>query len=101
MAKKPEPKKAEQKDKNFSIDILKEMKSSALAIRRKLDDISVYSVQNVMEQYYVLVDQFAQGHEHFMSPEQCQIAKHDFEYFILLIDLAIHHSDTYNQSREP
>jgi hypothetical protein len=36
-----------------------------------------------------------------MSPEQCQIAKHDFEYFILLIDLAIHYSETRDQKREP
>jgi hypothetical protein len=60
------------------------MKSPALAIRRTLDDTSVYSVQNVTEQYYVLVDQFFQAHDDFISPEQCSAAKHDFEYFILL-----------------
>ena len=98
---KRNPKNAEQKEMSISIDDLKEMKSSALAIRRKLDDTSIYSIQNVMEQYYVLVDQFAQGHEQFMSPEQCQIAKHDFEYFIMLIDLAIHYSETRDQNREP
>ena len=75
MVKKRNPKKAEQKEKTVSIDDLKEMKSSALAIRRKLDDTSIYNVQNVMEQYYVLVDQFAQAHEHFMSPEQCQMSE--------------------------
>ena len=100
MAKKPEPKKAEQKEMSVSIDALKEMKSSALAIRRELDDTTIYSVQNVMEQYYVLVDQFAQAHEHFISPEQCRVAKHDFEYFMLLIDLAIHHSETRDQNQD-
>jgi hypothetical protein len=101
MVKKCNPTKAEYKEMSVSIDDPKEMKSSALAMRRKLDDTSIYSVQNVMEKLYVLVDQFAQGHEHFMTPEQCQMAKHDFEYFILLLDLAIHYSEKRDQSQEP
>jgi hypothetical protein len=101
MVKKHNPEKTEQKEMSVSVDTLKEMKSSALSLRRELDDTTIYNVQNVMEKLYVLVDQFAQGYEHFMSPEQCQIAKHDFEYFILLIDLAIHYSETRDQNREP
>jgi hypothetical protein len=51
MVKKCNPTKAEYKEMSVSIDDPKEMKSSALAMRRKLDDTSIYSVQNVMEQY--------------------------------------------------
>lgn len=94
MAKKRDPQKAEQKDKCVSVNDLKEMKSSALSIRRKLDDTTIFRVQNVMEEYYALVDRFYQAHEHLMSLQQCRTAKHDFEYFVLLLDLAIHYSAT-------
>ena len=38
MAEKRDPKKVEQKEKSISIDDLKEMKSSALSLPRKLDE---------------------------------------------------------------
>ena len=81
MVKKRDPEKAEQKDKSMSVDDLKEMKSSALAIPRKLDDARFDNIPNVLEESHVLVDRFYQANKHRMTPEQCELAKHDFEYF--------------------
>ena len=49
MAKKHNPKKAEQKEKSMSVDELKEMKSIALAIPMKLENASFDNMQNVLE----------------------------------------------------
>ena len=89
MVKKRNPKKAEQEDKSISVDELKAMKSSALAIPRKLDDARFDNIPNVLEESHVLVDRFYHANKHLMSPQQCELAKHDFEYFIWMIDLAI------------
>ena len=92
MTEKRDPKKVDQKEKSISIDDLKEMKSSALSIPRKLDDTRFDNIPNVIEESHALVDRFYQANKHRMTPEQCAVAKHDFEYFKRLLDLAIHYS---------
>ena len=39
------------------------------------------NVPNVIEECHALVDRFYQANKHRMTPEQCMVAKHDFEYF--------------------
>ena len=45
-----------------------------------------------MQKYTALVDRFYKANENFMAPGQYMAAKQDAEYFIRLLDLAIHHS---------
>ena len=90
MAKTGKPKKAEQKERGVSIDDLREMKSYALTIPRKLDDARFDNMPNVIEESQALVDRFYQSNKHLMSPQQYAFAKHNFEYFLWLLDLAIH-----------
>ena len=90
MAKTGKPKKAEQKEKDVSVDDLREMKSYALTIPRKLDDARFDNMPNVIEESHALVDRFYQSNKHLMSPQQYAFAKHNFEYFLWLLDLAIH-----------
>ena len=99
MAKKRDPKKAEQKEKIMSVAELKEMESIALTIPMKLQNSSFYQMQNVIGQSHALVDQFYQVNKHRMTPRQCEMAKHDFEYFKFLLDLAIHYSEDGDEER--
>jgi hypothetical protein len=39
-----------------------------------------------------MMDRFYQGNEHLVAPQQYEAAKQDFEYFLRLLDLAIHYS---------
>jgi len=41
-----------------------------------------------MGEYLQLVDRFHEENEYLMAPEQYETAKEDFEYFIMLIELA-------------
>jgi phosphatidylserine/phosphatidylglycerophosphate/cardiolipin synthase-like enzyme len=70
----------------------------ALSIRKKLDSSNPADVQNAMAEYLALVDCFYQGYEHLMAPQQYRVAKQDFEYFMRLLDLAIHYSPMGSQS---
>ena len=90
MAKTGKPKNAEQKERGVSVDDLREMKSYALTIPRKLDDARFDNMPNVIEGSQALVDRFYQSNKHLMSPQQYAFAKHNFEYFLWLLDLAIH-----------
>lgn len=92
--KKAMNREPEQTEKCVPADDLKEMKSSALSIRRKLDDTGIDNVENVMEEYHGLVDRFYQSNEHLMAPQQYRVARHDFDYFMRLLNLAIHYSDS-------
>lgn len=73
-------------------DDLQEIALAALAIRKKLDSSNPADVQNAMKEYVALVDRFYRGNEYLMIPEQYEAAKQDFEYFLRLLDLAVHHS---------
>jgi predicted nucleotidyltransferase len=78
---------------------LQEMKLAALSIREKLDSSNPADVQNAMKEYAALVDRFYQDNEYLMAPQQYKAAKKDFEYFLRLLDLAIHHSLTSSQAQ--
>ena len=39
------------------------------------------NIPNVVEESHTLVDRFYQANKHRMTPQQCELAKHDFEYF--------------------
>jgi len=45
-------------------------------------------VKSAMGEYLQLVDRFHEENEYLMAPEQYETAKEDFEYFIMLIELA-------------
>jgi hypothetical protein len=77
---------------------LQEMKLTALSIREKINSSNPADVQNAMREYTALVDRFYQGNEHLMAPQQYRAAKQDFEYFMRLLDLAIHYSPMSGQS---
>ena len=100
MARTGNPQKTEQKEQGVSVDDLKEMKSHALTIPRKLDDAKFDSMPNIIEESQALVDRFYQSNKHLMSPQQCELAKHNFEYFLWLLDLAIHDAVKSDQRRE-
>ena len=99
MVKKVDPIKVEQKKNHISVADLKEMKSAALSLQRKLDDTSFDNVPNVIDECHALVDRFYQANKHRMTPQQCELAKHDFEYFKRLLDLAIHYSEKGDHRR--
>jgi hypothetical protein len=67
------------------------MKLMALSIREKLDSSNPADIQNAMKEYAALVDRFYQVEEN-LAPHQYKAAQKDFEYFMRLLDLAIHHS---------
>jgi hypothetical protein len=85
---------ASGKEECVPLDVLIEMKISALRILGKIRSDDTQEAQDAMENYVALVDRFYQVNEHFMVSEQCMAAKQDAEYFIHLLDLAIHYSAT-------
>ncbi len=64
---------------------LEEMKLSALRIQETLKSTNADDVRKAMQEYTDMV-------EHLMGPHQCIAAKQDFEYFMRLLGLALHHS---------
>jgi hypothetical protein len=100
MAKTGNSKKADQKEQGVSVDDLKEMKSHALTIPRKLDDARFDIMPNVIEESQALVDRFYQSRKHLMTPQQYAFAQHNFEYFLWLLDLAIHNAAKSDQRQK-
>jgi hypothetical protein len=86
-----------QRKEIVSVDTMKEMKSSALSIRRKLYDSRILQRSKRYGAILCSCRSILPGAEALASPEQCSIAKHDFEYFLLLLDLTIHYSVKSNQ----
>lgn len=68
---------------------LAEMKVSALGILERLHSNYTVDVQSAMQEYVALVDRFYQENEEMVAPQQYEVAKKDFEYFLRLLDLAI------------
>jgi hypothetical protein len=93
MVKKRDPQKAEQKEKSVLGSVLKEIKSSAFRIRWKMtsDLASIEDDQKAQQEYEALVDRFYEVTKEYVPSQQYQAAKHDFEYFLRLLDLAIHY----------
>ncbi len=48
--------------------------------------------QAAQKQLHALADRFYQENEDFMAGRQCQAAKYNMDYFIVLLDLAIAHA---------
>jgi hypothetical protein len=72
-------------------DNLQKIKLSALSILERLNSSDNVDVQNAMTEYTALVDRFYQDNENLMVPEQYRAARQDFEYFLRLLDLALHY----------
>ena len=73
-------------------DNLQEIKLSALSILERIKSTDNVYDQNAMGEYTSLVKRFYRDNKQFMAPQQYWMAKHDFEYFMRLLDLAIHYS---------
>jgi len=65
------------------------LKQEALSIYTKLQNPDADEVKAAMGEYLQLVDRFHEENEYLMAPEQYETAKKDFEYFMLLIELAV------------
>jgi hypothetical protein len=86
-----------QEEKCVPVAILEEMRISALRILEKIRSDNTGEAEEAMQQYDALVDRFYQANAEFMVPGQYLKAKHDAEYFIHLLDLAIGYSATSGQ----
>ena len=73
---------------------LQEMKLSALSILERIKSTDNAYDQSAMDEYTYLVKRFYRANKHLMAPEQYNAAKKDFEYFMRLLNLAIHYSPT-------
>lgn len=82
----------EQEEKIVPVEILIEMKISALSILERIKSDDAGEVQDAMQEYAALVDRFYQANENLMAAEQYRAATVDFEYFLRLLELAIHYS---------
>ena len=69
-----------------------QVKESALFIIDSLVSENAFEVMMARTQLSILVGRFYQENKDFMSPEQYEAVKRDFEYFLALVDLAIEHA---------
>ncbi|MCE5265596.1 MAG: hypothetical protein LLG97_18975 [Deltaproteobacteria bacterium] len=74
------------------------MKISALSILERIKSGNADEAKNAMQDYSDPVDRFYYADEHLVAPQQYRAAKVDFEYFLRLLELAIHYSATGGQS---
>lgn len=78
---------------------LQEIKLSALSIMERLKSSDTGDIEDAMKEYAALVDRFYEANDHLMAPQQYRTAKEDFEYFMRLLDLAIHYLPTKDQGQ--
>lgn len=79
-------------DDRDHVNNLQEMKLSAMQILETLKSANADDAMKAMQEYTDMVDRFYQDNEHLMAPTQYVQAKQDFEHFMRLLDLAVHHS---------
>lgn len=85
-------------DKEKRKDSLQKMKLSALSILERIKSTDNAYDQRAMDEYTSLVKRFYRDNQNLMAPQQYRVARQDFEYFMRLLDLAIHRSATSGQS---
>ena len=64
------------------------LKQEALSIYTKLESPDSEEVKAAMGEYLQLVDRFYEENKYLLAPQQNATAKKDFEYFMLLVELA-------------
>ena len=64
------------------------LKQEALSIYTKLQSPNAEEVKSAMGEYLQLVDRFYEENKYYLAPQQYEAAKKDFEYFMLLVELA-------------
>jgi len=64
------------------------LKQEAISIYQRLQSPDADEVKAAMGEYLQLVDRFYEENKYLMAPEQYGTAKKDFEYFMVLVELA-------------
>ncbi|MBW2595929.1 MAG: hypothetical protein JRC93_08130 [Deltaproteobacteria bacterium] len=67
------------------------MKQEAIGIYNRLQSSDPEEVKAAMGEYLNLVGRFYEDNKYYLAPQQYEVAKKDFEYFMRLIDLAEEH----------
>jgi len=65
-----------------------QMKQEAIGIYKRLQSPDYEEVNAAMGDYLQLVDCFYEDNKYYLAPQQYEVAKKDFEYFMRLLDLA-------------
>ncbi len=74
-----------------SLNSLTHIRESTLFLIDSLASENAFEVLSARMQLGILVDRFYQENRDSMSPEQYEVAKRDFEYFLALLEMAIEH----------
>jgi len=74
------------------LESLTYIKESALFLIDSLVSENAFEVMMARTQLSILVDRFYQENKDFIAPQQYGAAKRDFEYFLVLVELAIEHA---------
>jgi len=64
------------------------LKQEALSIYTKLQSSEAEEVKAAMGEYLQLVDRFYENNKYDLAPQQYEATKTDFEYFMVLVELA-------------
>ena len=65
-----------------------QMKQEAINIYTKLQSSDPAKAKGAMGEYLQLVDRFYENNKYDLAPQQYEAAKTDFEYFMILTELA-------------
>ena len=71
------------------LDLLFQIKSSALYIENRLMNSDAEIVETAKKEYEQLVDRFQHENASFMSSAQYEEAKNNFDYFTFLLEEAL------------
>lgn len=74
------------------LESLTYIKESALFLIDSLVSENAFAALSARMQFGFLVDRFYQENKDFIAPQQYEAAKRDFEYFLVLVELAIEHA---------
>ena len=64
------------------------LKQEALGIYTKLQNPDTEEVKAAMAEYLQLVNRFYEENKSYLAPQQYEATKTDFEYFMVLVELA-------------
>jgi hypothetical protein len=71
------------------LESLQDIKDTVAKLQETLMGTDIESIRMAEKALEQLVDRFYQENEDMMAVEQYKMAKKDFEYFMMLVDLAV------------
>lgn len=80
-------------------EITKAILFAVKSLEKDLTNSNERIYDSAEKQYYQLLNEFYAEYEEILSPQQYEISKRDYEYFLALIELAANHFEVEDKRK--